>query len=292
MHPTPHSILVLQWCLLGAGGVLWLIALWRLGRRHPLVAKGARMQASWGLFDVALALVLLSVLSQAARSAVLAWRGPAPALQMLATGAAGLAATVIVAVVVRLRAGGSWRGLGVAPEFFARDFALGTAAFLMLAPLVYGVQWIFVQLFGESQHPVIESLRKEQTSALMAATAFSVLVAAPLVEEFLCRVLLQGWLEKAMAGNASGVQLIAGGDKETEEKPSPPWTGAAAIAASSLIFALLHYTHGPDPVALFVLALGLGYLYRRTHRLLPCVVVHFWNNAFSFAVLLSMLEAD
>jgi membrane protease YdiL (CAAX protease family) len=37
----------------------------------------------------------------------------------------------------------------------------------------------------------------------------------------------------------------------------------------------------PDPIPLFVLALGLGYLYRQTHRILPCIVVHLLLNACS-----------
>src|SRR4029079_10689753 len=61
-------------------------------------------------------------------------------------------------------------------------------------------------------------------------------------------------------------------------------SGVAAwlpIAISSAIFALLHYSHGPDWVPLFLLAAGMGYLYQRTHRLLPSLVVHSLLNSFS-----------
>jgi membrane protease YdiL (CAAX protease family) len=51
--------------------------------------------------------------------------------------------------------------------------------------------------------------------------------------------------------------------------------------SSSCLFALAHFNHGPDPIPLFFLALGLGYLYQRTHRVLPCVIVHFLVNAIS-----------
>jgi len=36
------------------------------------------------------------------------------------------------------------------------------------------------------------------------------------------------------------------------------------ILLSAGLFAALHATHGPDPIPLFLLALGLGYLYQRT----------------------------
>jgi membrane protease YdiL (CAAX protease family) len=53
------------------------------------------------------------------------------------------------------------------------------------------------------------------------------------------------------------------------------------IVLSSTVFALLHYTHGPDWIPLLFLAAGLGYLYQRTHRLLPSLVVHCLLNSYS-----------
>ncbi len=58
------------------------------------------------------------------------------------------------------------------------------------------------------------------------------------------------------------------------------------ILVSSIIFALLHWSHGPDWVPLFFLAVGLGYLYRQTHRIVPGIVVHFLLNAVSMGMFL------
>ncbi|HVX61848.1 MAG TPA: CPBP family intramembrane glutamic endopeptidase [Pirellulales bacterium] len=60
---------------------------------------------------------------------------------------------------------------------------------------------------------------------------------------------------------------------------------SASVAISSLVFSLLHLGHGADPVPLFFLALALGYLYQRTGRLLPSVVVHFCLNTCSLIAL-------
>ena len=57
------------------------------------------------------------------------------------------------------------------------------------------------------------------------------------------------------------------------------------IVISSIAFSLVHWGHGPAPVPLFFLALLLGYLYQRTHRVLPCIVLHMSLNAFSMAIL-------
>ena len=51
------------------------------------------------------------------------------------------------------------------------------------------------------------------------------------------------------------------------------------ILISGSLFALAHAGQGPAPIPLFFLGLGLGYLYQRTHRILPCIVVHFLVNS-------------
>jgi membrane protease YdiL (CAAX protease family) len=56
-------------------------------------------------------------------------------------------------------------------------------------------------------------------------------------------------------------------------------------AVSALLFAGMHLGQGPAPVPLFVLALGLGYLYERTHRILPSITVHLLLNATTMVIL-------
>lgn len=57
------------------------------------------------------------------------------------------------------------------------------------------------------------------------------------------------------------------------------------IAGSSLVFAISHWSHGPDPIPLFVFAVGLGYLYQRTNRILPSIVLHLLLNLCSLIAL-------
>ena len=79
-----------------------------------------------------------------------------------------------------------------------------------------------------------------------------------------------------------GSAQIVTSEPDSTIRPPPLWP----IFVSSAIFALLHAGHGPDPIPLFVLAVGLGYLYRQTHRVLPCIVVHMLLNGVSMVVLL------
>ena len=67
-------------------------------------------------------------------------------------------------------------------------------------------------------------------------------------------------------------------------QPNQPWD-TAAIGITSLVFALLHLGQGWAPVPLFFLSLALGWLYQRTHRLLPSLVVHVCLNGCSLLML-------
>lgn len=75
-------------------------------------------------------------------------------------------------------------------------------------------------------------------------------------------------------------------------------TGSAAqrkilwtpILFSSVVFSLAHWSHGPDWVPLLFLAIGLGYLYQQTGRILPSIVVHFLVNALGIVQLWALVS--
>ncbi len=53
------------------------------------------------------------------------------------------------------------------------------------------------------------------------------------------------------------------------------------IFVSAAIFGLAHAGQGPAPIPLFLFGLALGYLFRKTGSILPCIVLHLLLNAFS-----------
>jgi hypothetical protein len=67
--------------------------------------------------------------------------------------------------------------------------------------------------------------------------------------------------------------------------------GWLPIALSSLLFGLAHIGYGPEPVPLFLLALILGYVYQRTHRIVPCMVTHALFNGTSLVALWRVMSA-
>ncbi len=239
---------------------------------------------------------------------------------VLSSAAASLAAVAfsLVAIVLRARAG--WRDIGVQARFVVSDLRLGLVAFVMIAPPVYAVQFVLVQWFP-SQHPLILILKENPDPVFLMITGLSAVVVAPLSEEYFFRLLLQGWLEKAAIarGGLHGLMAAGGNAEETDkeaydvETPDNPYAPPSVrptgkmesadlssvprdekersiprwpIVVSGVLFALMHASHGPDPIPLFLLALGLGYLYQRTHRILPSIIVHLLLNACSLAALM------
>jgi membrane protease YdiL (CAAX protease family) len=341
----PAILLGSFWC--------WVHGLQRIWQGLPLLVREPRRQVPWDFLDLVLTLIFLSATQTAAALIVQRWlqleAGTAPdQLSIAARGTlilcgslATLAAFALSLLTVWLRSKASWRDLGICGNRLLGDIGLGVAGFVMLAPPIYLLQFVLVQWF-ESKHPLIELLKQQPQAKFFVLSGFAAVLVAPLVEEYLFRLLLQGWLEKIFAFGGRRGWISTFEDPVESEAPAAPWTDGSPessrqlgkdtaandkpgrgiiveshtdprppqppafeppssparqgetwlasvgpIVISSLLFALLHFNHGPDWVPLFVLALGLGYLYNRTHRLVPCITVHFLLNALTLLALLA-----
>jgi len=61
--------------------------------------------------------------------------------------------------------------------------------------------------------------------------------------------------------------------------------GWLPIMISGFLFGLAHLGHGVAPIPLVIFGIVLGYMYQRTHRLVPCIVAHSMFNAYSMTLL-------
>lgn len=118
---------------------------------------------------------------------------------------------------------------------------------------------------SEPEHAFLKTLLSDPQVATIAWIALAAVVLAPLTEEFLYRVVLQGWLQTRL----------------------PPRT---ALLAASAIFAGVHPL--ADAPALFPLALVLGYVYQRRHSYWAAVVVHALFNAANLLLALALTPSD
>jgi membrane protease YdiL (CAAX protease family) len=212
--------------------------------------------------------------------------------------------------------------LGWEPRLLPYDISLGVIVFLMAAPFIYGLQAILLH-YWPKQHPLIELLQQTDDAWIWGLTAISVVVVAPVVEEFAFRVLLQGWMEKVLhlADVLPGPRTITAEGSDTtsgaaafsaqENRPAKPDApqkstttqvtaetdvghssvralrrGSIAIVCSASVFSVLHADHGPAWIPLFFLGILLGYLYLKTHRVAPCMVLHGMLNGCSFLLLM------
>ncbi len=76
-----------------------------------------------------------------------------------------------------------------------------------------------------------------------------------------------------------------------EPYPPSPVCVAFAIVITSLIFAGLHAGQWPAPIPIFVLSLGLGFIYHRTGSVLAAICMHALFNGTSTLVLFFALVA-
>jgi membrane protease YdiL (CAAX protease family) len=155
--------------------------------------------------------------------------------------------------------------LGLATRLLSHDVGLGVFSFgAILIPLgVLNLVLNFL-IHPQNEHAILEMLQDGTAPThVWLASVLTAAIVAPLVEEFLFRGIVQGFLEKVF-GPLS-------------------WT---PILISSTFFAAVHINgDSPAPIPLFFFALVLGYLYRQTHRLWPCIVLHMCLNATSLAIM-------
>ena len=342
-QPPDDPVLIAFQFTLFSGSLLvwiWIVSQWLRGRR--LLELEPRRVVPWGPIAAlpAVSLVLLGLLSglagdglppeefapDAFEAARHLWA--AIALQLFVAGLA-------IAVAAYFNATTEDLGVSVRPIRLLRDFFIGGITCLAAVLPVYGLQGLLLYLIGQddpSHHPLVKMVTAGEPNlgVLVLATISAVLI-APIGEEIVFRLMLQGWLEKWEQEQLSGgpsLELLVSNDNQAigleqprndelrmtnDEKTdhdnssfvirhsSFPSRGAPSrglaglrfgllpILVSSLLFAAAHFGYGPEPVPIFVLALVLGYVYQRTHRIIPCMVAHAMFNSITILVLWRMV---
>ncbi|MFO0884193.1 MAG: CPBP family intramembrane glutamic endopeptidase [Pirellulales bacterium] len=295
-----------------------------LAQGRPPIAFTPRRQVPWSILELLVgifiyllvSLLFVSVFNHAKITGD-ATAPPVPSLvEHRATVGAMIASSLLSACLIGaflvLVSGATLTDLGFdsqAMREFLSDVRLGFVCFSMLAPIVFGIQFFLVQIAGfKSEHPLMKDVELNKDPFLFALAAIAATIVAPIVEEFFFRVVLQGSFQHLLWYTA---QPVVGTATPTTHQYAPQnqesllpnaltypanfLQSAIPIFLSSSIFAILHYSHGPDWVPLTVLAIGLGYIYQQTHRIVPVIVVHFFLNSLSmtvFAVQLFILGTD
>lgn len=216
----------------------------------------------------------------------------------------------------------SFRGGGAAWSLrdLKRDLVLGSTMYLLIAPLLLLLMAAATGVSGvEYDHPIVKVFDPSPLTILSGY--FVAALVAPLAEEFLFRVLLQGYLQSVAAGgplllttilmgrgrhpaavsqleNAREFEATARSDSLADSHSAgvahPPDAidaGATArqpwwpLVVTGVLFGLAHYDYGVSWIPLIFFGWVLGWLYRRTGRIWPCVVAHACSNAFAVTMM-------
>ncbi|MCA9119281.1 MAG: CPBP family intramembrane metalloprotease [Planctomycetaceae bacterium] len=281
----------------------WVTIAARLCQRQPILPYAFRREAPWGLWDLFLILILAFGPSIAIGLYFQPLMIPGkPNHRVLAELLRWNSLVSVISILgmisyFQFRPHASLKDVGLDLRRLGYQVGVGIACFVLVAPIVFAIQATFVLVLDiESKHPLIELLKNDPSAFYMCA--FLAVVVAPISEELVFRGFLQGWLERLPLFHAD-LEAFLLGQRETTEEDDQLFqecnrklqrVAPMPILLSSMIFALMHFSHGPDPVALFVLALALGYVYQRTHCLLPCVIVHACLNGTTMLFLWLSLD--
>jgi membrane protease YdiL (CAAX protease family) len=194
-----------------------------------------------------------------------------------------LAISLAILLVRRLLVGGL-RGWGLSFRRLLPGIAAGAAGYLVVIPLVYissvGVNDLLQRFLHRSMtpHATLAALASHPSLLLKIALIFFAGVSAPILEELFFRGLLQTALIE------QGWGFVPREVPDISYRPSPAhrW---GAILITSLVFAAVHASL-EQGLVLFVLSLGLGYLYERTGNLWAPITLHFLFNGINLAIAL------
>ncbi len=333
---------------------LWILCFDRMRKGQAIIPWSPRRRVPWNLLDlIALLFIGLVVTSAVAQLFAFRVRPSAPEwpaemelknfppnqqIELLIWMAVSSVAVLLMSLAfIRIRARANLADLGLSATQIGQDLLLGLTGFTMLVVPMLAIQLtsaFFIQT--EERHPFIDIILQTPDIRFLAVVAVSAVVVAPLAEEFLFRVILQGWLERVMmefrsspapscdrlplnpseeldslAAEACSTEPDLPTPLETPLTPDPipaePVTKDPAIATncddeedtaepqgylwcfpiliSGVMFGLAHLGQGTAPIALTFLGCGLGYIYQRTHRVLPCIIIHFLVNLLALAQL-------
>jgi len=264
--------------------MVWSGIFSKLVRKQPVVPYEQRRQAPWTGGDVAAVIgiamlwIVIAMSVGAAYFGLEAEREPAESpvvlrLSMVANSAGGLAGLGLALWYLIGGRGVTWNDLGFDTSHFTRDLRLGSLTFLAAALPTLSLQAALVTQV-KYEHPLVTLMHAEQDGRTFLICAWSAVLIAPLVEEFLLRVVFQGWLEAAERRWRRRY-------KRSRLFP----VGVVPVVISAALFAAMHAGQGPAPIPLFVFALFLGYVYQRTHRVFPSLFIHTILNGTSMLML-------
>jgi membrane protease YdiL (CAAX protease family) len=185
---------------------------------------------------------------------------------------------VVMCTALTLSPGRLIDRLGLRLRSIGRGVAVGCVAFLVIFPGVMvasaGLEKFYnhVGYAHPAEHDVLKDLGQTTQRGVAVLLVLGATLCAPLFEEVLFRGHVQTLLRRFFMQCSAWYW-----PKETAPLQPKPWHSWTAIVITSALFAMVH----PPWMAplIFILALGLGYIYERTGILWASITVHLLFNS-------------
>jgi membrane protease YdiL (CAAX protease family) len=276
--PVENSTAILWICIGWAIAGMIVAAVLGAFRRRSIVGpqRLAQDESAWDLLVVLLLAYATGILADGALIKII---HPTPGAKMLFLQAAADLITFVTGILLLMRMRSdalSW--IGLSPRRITEGIAIGTATLFVVYPIILLASAMVEQIYRHYQIPIEahEILKFLSDSKNRRQNIFAITLAvviAPLSEELIFRGLLQTLLSRFFGW----VQAVRSSPQNAMSGLSPiPAPGAGvrwlAVIATSIVFAMIH----PPPfwIPIFVLAIGLGYVYERTGNLWVTMTTH------------------
>ncbi len=292
------------YCVLAGSVCAWIwLARTKISQQLPILEPQSRNLPFWTLKEFFVCFGMFIVCTAASQTISRRWMSPTvveelsketldfsklPADDMLILilmgSVSSLLAMLSVLVWMNLISRRQLNTFGLWPSW--TDIKLGCQAAFLILPPVLLLSTLIVQ-FVAYEHQVLDVIGTQPTLQSLLMITITTVLFTPIFEEFTFRVLLQGGAEQV----ARRIKMTGGLEKLPEHLHVDPipasevvtWAWWPIVMASGT-FAAMHIGQGAAPIPLFFLAFALGYLYRQTGRMWPCVVVHMVLNGFTLVI--------
>ncbi len=105
----------------------------------------------------------------------------------------------VLPIGIRLTSSDDWKDLGLSAGDFQRNVIMGVIAFLLITPVVMGINGLAQWIWSPNRHPLERMLREEASPAMIVLAYVSAVLLAPAAEELIFRGVIQGWLRRVFS---------------------------------------------------------------------------------------------
>lgn len=244
--------LLLVFLLVLASACIWVRLIPRLAAKRAILEPNDEQRSAWNTAHEYTAIYVASIWVLMLLASSLSKQVPSEtkefSLQLVAIDASVSLVIVVLLPLIVYAGGTPLSSIGIKWTKFLDQVKLGLIGYIAaILPMAISMLVTVPIRPVEDQHQLLKRLSETPNITTIAFVAGLAVIAAPLKEEMVFRVILQGWLRTFIPR-------------------------AAAISIVAVLFSLVHgWRNG---LALLPLALILGYVFDRRNSYVAVVVVH------------------